>query len=252
MNWGVIAFIDVLGFKGIWNRGHSADEILSTLETVRKFATELKEQQNQMSGGDLWENLSLDTRMFSDTLVISCHLPQGRIEPDWQEDYESIRRYVLLRYVVLMLSSLVAAAANGECPLLYRGCVATGLFAMNDFAMLGPAVDEAGSFFESADGAFVFLCPSAAKTYEQRPGLLSRATFPYFLEYDVPLKETKTLPTYTINPLLRAPHEMRPDISAALMSTFGPATEIPHALLTKHTNTQRFLHHAQKSLPPSW
>ena len=250
MNWGIVAFIDVLGFKGLWERRISPEDELKALQDMKLYAEGLVALHGGMGGGELWDKAEVEVRAFSDTIAILAPMPavpdasskyikeQGK---NYRESFDAIRKYMLLREIVLILSKLITTAAVEVPPLLYRGCISSGKFLMNDFAFVGPAVDEAGQFFEAAQGAFTFLTPSAKSTFDQRPGLLSMAAFPYFVEYAVPMKGMPVLNTLVINPLLFTHEETDPDKVAQAFSEFLASGSENPSVAEKLRNTEDYL-----------
>ena len=128
-----------------------------------------------------------------------------------KEFYDSARKYLLLRQVVLFLSKLVGQAVLGKVPLMYRGCISAGKMAMRGNSFIGEAVDVAGQNFEACEGAFVFLTSEAADVFTSRHPYLQIAHPPYFVPYDVPMKNGGLLKTITINPLLLLASDRRED-----------------------------------------
>lgn len=244
MQWGVVAFIDVMGFKGMWQRGHGAPDVLDALTRTRDRASELAKRQNAEGGGDLWHHTEIEVRTFSDTVVVLSPMPAHTDYRPTADDekafHDAVRRYMLLRFVVLLMSKVVTEAAADEPPLLYRGSIAAGDFQANSFAFLGPAIDEAGKFFEAAEGAFVFLAPSAADVFRARPGLLGRALFEYFVNYSIPLKRDASLKTMALNPLMFLDPDKRADHSLRILAYFG-AEAADKQLEAKRHNTREFL-----------
>lgn len=255
MNWGLITFIDVLGFKGIW-KSHESEETLKSIEKIEELAQKLKSDLEEKSGVDLWDNLKIQKQMFSDTLSFVTYLPSEKNifeEPDKIEFNRAIRKYMLLRYFVLILTKIISKAALQKVPLLYRGCITVGNLHYNGTSFIGPAVDEAGEYFEASDGAFVFLTPSAKEVYLNRPGLLRKAKFPYFAPYDVPMKNGTSLETFTINPLLYLPKgKNRSDGIEEIMSAFDKSENQHPSVLSKAKNTELFLKYLDKWTPKDW
>jgi hypothetical protein len=254
MRLGALAIIDILGFKGMWHRTVNPVDILLELDKIKSLANELLRHQNEMDGGDLWESLDAEVRVFSDCLMIVMPMPEDKNdyeEQNYKTFYEAIRKYMLLRYLVLIVTKIITEAVNGNVPFLYRGCISFGEFAFNDFAALGPAVDEAGSYFEKSEGAFVFLSPSAAEIYKARPGLLQKAIFPYFTNYNVPMKNEKTLQTFVMNPLLFIGINSNNDIKQQILDAFGNG-ELAIEVENKKRNTQEYLDFLVKTYPESW
>jgi len=231
----------------------SPEQVFPALDQIRAWVTALVERENARDGVDLWKHLECRAQLFSDTIIVTSPMPPGgSTEAAALEDYEAIRRYMLLRYMVLMVTKVATAAAKGELPLLYRGCVGCGEYERNDFAVLGPAVNETAELYEAADGAFVFLSPSARDTYNSRPGLLARAVFPYFVEYQIPFKSGELLKTFALNPLLFTGPATTPDVKTRFLAAFGDRSQMSVAVEKKYENTRAFLEHLERTTPFSW
>jgi len=242
MEWGVIAFIDALGFKGIW-KAHDPKDVLASIESIKSLAATLKAKIERLDGWDLWDHVSVRTYMFSDTVGIAINLPPPKIEMEDIEYYQGVRQYMLLRHVVMMVSEVTGEAAISKVPLLYRGCISTGEFTCNDTSLVGPAVDEAGEYFEECDGAFVFLTPSAEKTFTQRPWQLRIGHPAYFVPYSVPMKKGKELRTLTVNPLLFLEKGKKQVAIESIISCFGGTATRPASVHSKALNTEAYLKH---------
>jgi hypothetical protein len=240
MDWGIIAFIDALGFKGIW-KTHEPRDVLASIEAVSLLATDLKTKINKAGGGDLWDNVTVQVHMFSDTAGIAVRLPPPKIESTDPEFYEGTRKYMLLRHVVMMLSELTGRAAIANVPLLYRGCISAGEFLCNETSFIGPAVDEAGKYFEACDGAFVFFSPSAEDVFTNRPWQLKIGHPAYFVPYSVPMKKGEPLKTLTVNPLLFLEQEERRTAIEKIIGCFENPVEQPDDVKTKTSNTKEYL-----------
>jgi len=229
------------------------EQVFPALDQIKVWVNELVEGENARDGVDLWRNLETRAQLFSDTIIVTSPLPPpGNTEAAALEDYDAIRRYMLLRYMVLMVTKVATAAVKGELSLLYRGCVGCGEYDRNDFAVLGPAVNETAELYEAADGAFVFLSPSARDTYNSRPGLLAHAIFPYFVEYPIPLKVGKALDTFALNPLLFTGQAAVADVKARFLAAFGDPAQMSTAVQAKFENTRTFLDHVERTTPVSW
>jgi hypothetical protein len=78
---------------------------------------------------------------------------------------------------------------------MYRGVVTFGEAAIEENFVVGPAVDEAAEAMNAAQGALVWLTPSALGVF--RPS--EPAVHP-LVGYEVPLKGGDRLPSYCVNP----------------------------------------------------
>ena len=239
--WGVISFIDALATKGIW-RSHDTNLVLDSFEEVKALASKLKMEIEKASGGDCWERLSPNLATFSDSIALGIILPPEMYESQDKEFYDSARKYLLLRQVVLFLSKLVGQAVLGKVPLMYRGCISVGEMAMRGNSYIGEAVDAAGVSFESCEGAFVFLTNEAANVFTSRHPYLRIAHPAYFVPYEVPLKDGSLLKTLTINPLLLLPSSRREEAIATYIETFQQgADSASESTRRKAVNTIRYL-----------
>jgi hypothetical protein len=244
MEWGIVAFFDALGFKGLWSR-HSEAQVLQAIEELAAILSKAASEISR-DGVEMWRDLDIDVRPYSDFVAvmispIPSFPPIGEANDDSYEGFlDAGKRYMLLRLMVLLVTKIISQGAELSPPLIYRGCISAGDFASNSIAFVGPAVDEAGAYHELAQGAFVFLTPSAVSAFARRPGfLLQRARFPYFMQYDVPLKGRGVLNTYAANPLI---HQSKANVGSYLAridASFGVPKE-GSELREKQTNTRRF------------
>jgi hypothetical protein len=126
--------------------------------------------------------------MISDTIIIPIN--QDHPGPD---GYRGEVEY--LSYIVadIFLNGL----AN---QLLFRGAIAYGDVYEENSIILGPGIDEAVSWYEQSDWAGVHMTPSMENWIKYVGKYVSIDEAPSFLiEYDVPLKEDKTIRTHVIN-----------------------------------------------------
>jgi hypothetical protein len=184
---GAIAFLDVLGFKGIWNRIPPG----VVLKKMRQIKTEGK--RIQTGDHNYWivsdDGFKYSVKCISDTVVVVV-TPRGRDSTD------RMMYKALVSATWIGISIIEEALEGGELPLLLRGCVGAGLMKMDGDFLIGPAVDETASFYEKAEGPFFWMTPSAlalddefAETFMDRiePALMTR--------YAVPLKDGKRIET---------------------------------------------------------
>lgn len=251
---GCVAFIDAIGFKGIWRRSTDPGSVLSRLNELRSFVESLIDQENSAASPPVYD-MRFEMKAFSDTLAFLVYL-DGEIPPEVAqadpEGFLELRKYLLLKNCVMLMSRVIGfAITDKELPFLYRGSIAMGDFYYNSFAFVGPAVDEAGSYFEQAEGAFVYLCPSALTAVESRPGTFTPENFPFAVKYDVPLKNDVQLSTYAVNPLLFS------GCIRSLDGFFDPASEVILDFIggspqqkAKRDNTEKFLKFTRENYVP--
>jgi hypothetical protein len=124
---------------------------------------------------------------------------------------------------------------------------------IDDEFTIGPAVDDAASGMEAAQGAFVWFMPSALRFCRQMEPHDWYTVWERTTEFDVPLKG-RTFRTRVINPLVvQAETYGTPEIEpfvTALLSTF---TSDDVEVAIKRQNTARFLSAARHWVaPPSF
>ena len=227
MQQGLVALIDALGFRGIWAQ-FAEEKLLATLRRVRDEAR-LRDPNIHM-------------RLLSDTIVLASPLIES--EEEGQDGYELICRFIEA------IAAVQAVAALSDPPLLYRGCIAQGSVLVNEEFIVGQAVDEAAEWMEQADGALVWLTPSALKLH--RLGGPSRiAEEAIALEYDVPLRDGRNVRTLVVNPIRGYPRDGsgRTVTDQELATRIGAAFERPSGrvsveVLIKRQQTEAFLRSA--------
>lgn len=149
---GAFAFLDCLGFKGVWNRGVQAADIIDFLEQA-KASKDTMGMVLAMKAS--LPNIEHKVVFISDTVAVSMRLRQMVQQPDLAAGY-------LVDLTAHMAAELGVRFASGPLPLLFRGCITFGAHLATDSFILGPSVDEAASLAETSQGAFVWLHPNAA------------------------------------------------------------------------------------------
>jgi len=179
---GCVAFLDILGFKGIWNR-EKAGAVLDKMRQIKRTGKGL---QGSDRSGVLVSDDGFDHRVkcVSDTILVSV-VPRGR-------RCKERMLYKAMFSTAWIAGWIIREALDGAMPLLLRGCMSVGWLRLEGDFMIGPAVDDAAGLFEEADGPFFWMSPTAltlndefAETFHDRiePGLMVR--------YPVPLKRGK-------------------------------------------------------------
>jgi len=207
---GVLAFLDALGFKGIWQRAEPTaviDKFTHLLDQVR--------QANLYPVAADGLNVHLQAMSLSDTVVIAC---SSEADPaKFRESSQLVEEVASLIAVAHVTAGLLGGmVATRPPPLAYRGTVALGEYYLDPEVnlLLGPAIDEAAEHEKLAEGAFVWLLPSANALLTDRArsassekslagALIRRLTthLPVVGDYPVPLKGGVPLRTSVINPL---------------------------------------------------
>jgi len=157
MDEGAFALLDCLGFKGIWSRptSHSSPEqIIGFLEQTEAHAPMLPAVQLHAKA----KQVEFFFAFVSDTVAIGARLKDGKPHTDHQRGF-------LVSAVGQACRDIALRFVDCASPLLMRGTIAYGEYLLRKSFFVGPAVDEAASFFETAQGAFIWGTPEAARVH---------------------------------------------------------------------------------------
>jgi len=225
MQMGAVALLDALGFKGIWR---SADPVavLEKLQALKKRLEKARVRPDEPSDATGFRSWVL---FLSDTLVIAS---TARCRPPRADD-----EMLPLWFVCLGVADAVAVAAESDPILVYRGSIAFGEFEIREQFLIGPAIDEAAEAEKLADGALIWLCPSAARMMERiSPTNSLNSDLRVVRDYPVPLKEGRHYQTHVVNPLL---DRADPDALAQRILDFFRLDRLD--VVVKRQNTANFL-----------
>lgn len=250
---GAVVMLDALGFKGIWGRkrdrtdgegrtgGEGRTDGEGRTEKGMEAAIERLDQirQKAIAARDTWVeylanlkpelaegvvyDLEVNLSFLSDTLVVAARFPKL----DRPEDE-------VLAASFLAGDIIGLAAQDKEFPLVFRGAVSYGQYLIRpgkEQFIVGPAIDEAAEAMELAEGALVWLTPTALR----KVGDGSAGHFMYL--DSVPLKGLAPYRTYVV--VARdADQKLIP--KETILRAFD---EKPHDLRVqvKRQNTERFL-----------
>lgn len=134
---GVVTFLDVLGWKGVYDRNPNA--IASLTQLVEGVRLEAKKQRGRV-------NSDVSVKSISDTIAIFTKCTEDEITTAI-EIHGKLCQWIIPRSI------------DFEIPV--RGAIAYGEFEMKENIFIGKAVDEAASWHEHADWIGVHLTPSA-------------------------------------------------------------------------------------------
>jgi hypothetical protein len=135
---GVVTFLDILGWKGIWQRHKTP------LQDLQELLTEI---QGQARGVGVTEIKSISDTIAIFTRTIADEEVQSAIELHGKICAKIIPRSIQLYIPV-------------------RGATSYGKYAVNDNTFVGEAVDEAAAWHESTDWIGVHLTPSALFAFD--------------------------------------------------------------------------------------
>lgn len=264
MQTGAVAMIDALGFKGIWNSS-DVETVLKKLKTLQQSAAKHKRRRvppKGLPGPRQTEVLDVPQVSFlSDTIVIAVPMVP-KIEKMLLR-HRGAFQAVMLHYAIADLaeitSEILRSALVSAPPLAYRGCISVGKYLVKNPFILGPAVDEAASCMDRAQGAFVWLAPSAEKVWEEslvrvqygskdaREQAGHVTTRLGLIPHRIPLKGGDAYGSHVVSPFATPFSEHDAALlQATVQNTFGLSSALD--VQVKYQNTVTFLHEARKQL----
>lgn len=137
---GVITFLDVLGWKGVYDRQTNAIESLRRL--IESLKSKAQQQRGRLSGG----GEPVDVKSISDTIALFTLCSENEVTTAIEIHGE-------------LCQWLIPESIKMELPM--RGATAYGDFEVIDNIFVGKAVDEAASWHEQGNWIGVNLSPSA-------------------------------------------------------------------------------------------
>ena len=158
---GVVAMIDALGWKGIWQH-EDASKVLDKLEQL-----ELRFQNDAIRYRAILDShfgkygksglIRPKVVFLSDTVIYTVKLDLSAIPVGKHE--ESIGNIIDLSTTII--NGFTKFAAIGS-PLIYRGAISYGEYLDRGNFIIGPAVDDAAEWMNKPDAAVVILTPNAS------------------------------------------------------------------------------------------
>lgn len=221
MKKGVVTFIDVLGWKGIWNRYSDLNEPIHILKELIKTTREDIERLTTKAEKPF--GTKIDVISVSDTIVL-------------YSESSNIKLSVLHHSGVCILMMKKAF----ELGLFIRGAITYGSYSNIDEIFVGPAIDEVASWHEYADWVGVMVCPSVYLNLKSMEGFTEHE---FLVEYDVPVKKGK-VKTYAINwPEMYKRNMKETKCIHSVFVEYG--TSLPE-IYSKYENTLQFYQHIDK------
>jgi len=139
---GVITFLDVLGWKGIYAREKTPlKKMFRLIDDIRDAASLFGSERHQV-------------RSISDTIVLYSKITD--VSRATITSTVGIHGHVCAKAIVTSIGENIPV----------RGATAVGEFEVDGNVYVGKAIDEAASWFESADWIGVHLTPSASFTVD--------------------------------------------------------------------------------------
>lgn len=220
MKEGAVTFLDVLGWKGIWERTDKAgDVLLALIDELNKKSDEFI--NSKIPTHVSYRGLKTEIKSISDTIAM----------------FSSGNSEAVLEVHGEICKLAICRSIEEGIPL--RGATCYGHFTTKENIMIGPAVDEAASWHEVADWIGVILSPSAlfkCSAYDNNSI--------WKMNYDVPAKGYGKYKTHCVNwysEWKKGKKEMEEQIKKELLLDaflkMGPLT--PN-ISAKFTNTLAF------------
>lgn len=139
MNKAAVAFVDILGFKGIWQR---LDSML-VLKILKGVKERIETNYKHPAPNKGWPKSSNPkVTLLSDTVVIV-------IESDEP-------------HCLLLMANIIndLSCYFYEYKLFFRGAISYGEYEQDDSTFIGPAIDDVAGWYESADWIGTILTPN--------------------------------------------------------------------------------------------
>ena len=231
MRPGAFAYVDALGFKGIWTKGEPGN-VLDNLSRLGEFAYAVAKNFDGGKVADL--GFAFRVALLSDTICLGA-----------QPNQPSKRNLKLALTVVChAISHILTMGALSEPQLLYRGCVTCGEFHMTERYLIGPAVDRAAECGQQPFGPFVVVHPEADEYFVDLSSADGRPKRPIGLEFDVPVKCGGTLHCIALSPIAQAKGRLqRKKVSDRILDAMsGSDTE----QVQRRQTTAMFLEHCHQ------
>jgi len=220
---GVVTFLDVLGWKGIWRRRSDAiGDLRNVVAGMRRHAQQLtRGLAPSAQGPSAQTGTPMETKVviISDTIVLLT-------SADRQTATQGIEIHGAI------CGRALPASLEGGIPL--RGATAYGEYRIDrqESTFVGRAIDEAAEWYEQADWIGVFMTPSAAYSFAEDGSS-------WWRQYMPPVKEGVQWPTYCV----QWPEEV--DVGegniAEVKRHMRQMSPIVPKLVSKFTNTIKFV-----------
>jgi hypothetical protein len=157
--------------------------------------------------------MEFEVAFLSDTIAVSMSLAESTKN----------REAMSVVYLTDVISWVLDRVLRSSVPLACRGAIALKSYEVSPHFLIGPAIDEAASAHELAQGAIIWLTPVASGHVAR--WLLNQPHNTHLVKFDVPIKGGDAFGTYTVSPLEQARGEDDAGVLArSLLSTFVGAT----------------------------
>ncbi|MDD5239875.1 MAG: hypothetical protein PHS34_08455 [Candidatus Omnitrophica bacterium] len=177
---GVILLIDMLGTKRIMERENPE----KFMEDMRLFEDHLRKSiEKGVEDSRLFEKeFSIQIHQFSDTYII-----------------EATSSNSIGALLVLLLRIQTFYAITFSSSRFFRGAISVGTYYTDNTRIIGPAINDAGEWYESAEWIGIHFTPKTS--YAIKKELLLKDNFlrHCVIEYNIPLKNNNEMKGYVWN-----------------------------------------------------
>lgn len=223
MELGVVTFLDVLGWKGIWQRRRTPEKLLEELVgEIDGFARAVR--TSAIPGFEEVKDLEIEVQGISDTIALYT--------PVTGKPSRTIEYHVQLAAAVLLWG------LTHRLP--FRGAISLGKFLISrrekSTVMVGPAIDEVAAWYEAVDWIGCVVTPSC---YFHHPDSTVST-----IEYPVPLSGKRgSVSLACVDWVNRAPKKIS---EAQLLKCFGRMQPmVTPDVAIKFSNTLKFFRFAK-------
>ncbi|MGJ0516214.1 MAG: hypothetical protein ACR65O_10770 [Methylomicrobium sp.] len=231
MKKAAVAFIDILGFKGIWQRMNPND----VLDILKGVKTRVLKQYETHTQEEKWYSTFIpEVTVLSDTIVIVIR----------SDDPKCI---FLMPHIINDLAFYFYGYG-----LFFRGAIGYGDFEQEDSTFIGPVIDDVASWYEAADWIGTILTPKTNYLYDRFENVTITVsgipTIP-FIKYLVPGKNGKKFNLNCLNlpAFLQASYQAlvipgeKSKARAYFEQLFSQQSEFDASVLLKYENTIEFI-----------
>lgn len=227
MKEGVVTLLDILGWKGIWQRKADAIEALVRLITLSNDKASLfSDEKKHTKKAKAFRDLKVEIKSISDTIALITYGESN----------------LCLEFHSILTSLIIAKSIIEGIPV--RGATSYGLLSTKDNIMVGPAIDEVATWYEAANWIGVILTPSALFKLKIADFIINQESL---LKYEVPIKNYGKYKTFCTNWIGIWNHNKRG--KDELLEKFLEFMPISPDVYTKLSNTIDFYEFV-KGIPP--
>lgn len=179
MKEGAVTLLDILGWKGIWQRRNDAIKSYQNILDITYDAIDQYLMRAAVSEGKKkrFSDLKPNIVSISDTIALVTHGPCD----------------LTLEFHALLSIFIIIETLRVRLPM--RGATCYGYFNVHDNIMIGPAIDEVASWYEMVEWIGIIQTPSAFYRTNTSNYLAKKLV----INYPVPIKQHEKFNTNCAN-----------------------------------------------------